>query len=195
MTAAGILVATGALFMVTKGLTRAVTGTDPSLVPFFGVFTGAGLVAAAAALRSAARRLRWLCAAAVALAAGGTSAAVVALAYLMTGTIPETPGASSVVGGSYAAMSIGVFGSLAALGVAVEVNRVLPGWWRWLPLGLIAAQLPIFAIADVAGEFSGSEAVADGFGLALTGIAWMVLGYGLALARLPAAADISPRRA
>lgn len=186
MTAAGILIATGALFMVTKGVVRATTGADPSLVPFFGVFAGAGLTAAAAALGSTARRLRWLCATAGALAAGGTAAAVVAIAYLVTGTIPETAGASPIVGGSYAAMSIGVFGALVALGAAVAVNRTLEGLWRWLPLGLIAAQFPIFAIADAAGEFSGSDVVADGFGLGLTGLAWMILGYGFAHARLPA---------
>lgn len=192
MTAAGILVAIGALFMVTKGVIRATTGADPSLVPFFSGFAGAGLTAAAAALGSTARRLRWLCATAGALAAGGTAAAVVAIAYLVTGTIPETAGASPVVGGSYAAMSIGVFGSLVALGVVVAVNRALAGWWRWLPLGLIAAQFPIFAIADAAGEVSRSDVVADGLGLALTGAAWMILGYPFTRARLAAGQHLSP---
>lgn len=189
------MVATGALFIMIKGVTRATTGADPSLVPFFGVCTGVGITAAAAGLRGSARRLRWLCAAAGALAAGGTAAAVVAIAFLATGTIPETQGASPVVGGSYAALSIGVFGSLVAMGVVIAANRLLPGWWRWLPLGLIAAQFPIFAIADIAGEVSGSDMVADGVGLTLTGIAWMVFGYGLTLAQPVTPHDLSPRRA
>lgn len=177
--AAGGLIAVGALFMMVKGVARAATGTDPSLVPFFGAFVCAGLAAAAGALWKSAARVRWLAAVAGTFAAAGGAASLMAIAYLATGTIPETAGAPPLAGGAYLVLSVGAFGSLAALGGGVAVNRSLPGWWRWLPLGLTAAQIPIFAIAEVTGALTGSDVVADWIGPAVTGAAWMLLGFGV----------------
>jgi hypothetical protein len=46
-------------------------------------------------------------------------------------------------------------------------------------VGLLAVQMPIFIVAGAIAEGVGSEDVADGLSLALTGAAWMLLGYGL----------------
>jgi hypothetical protein len=40
--------------------------------------------------------------------------------------------------------------------------------------------MPIFIVAGATGEVVGSEVVTDGLGLALTGAAWILLGYAIA---------------
>lgn len=94
----GGLVAVGALFIVVKGVVRAATGADPSLVPFFGG-------ASAAAGRRCGR----------------------AVVVGDTGTVADRRRGADVVGGAYTALSVGASGSLAALGVVAAVNRSLPG--------------------------------------------------------------------
>ena len=185
MRLAGVLVALGALMMLAKGLLLITTGNDRSLVPWFGLFTALGFVAAAIALWRSATRLRWLSAVGGALALVGVVASLVAIIYLATGTIPESDSAPAAVGASYAVLSAGGFLALLALGVVIAANRSLAGRWRWLPLGLLAVQFPIFIIAGAVGDTIGSESVTDGLGLALTGAAWILLGYALTRQPIP----------
>lgn len=180
MRIAGLLVAAGAVAMVVKGVLLVVTGNDRSLVPWFGLFTSLGFVLAAVALWRSVQRLRWLSALGGVAALTGAAAAAVAVGYLITGTIPESEGAPSAVAASYAILAAGAFLSLLSLGIVIAANRSLSGWWRWLPLGLLAVQMPIFIVAGAIGNGVGSEDVTDGLGLALTGGAWMLLGYALA---------------
>ena len=180
MRIAGFLIAAGAAAMAVKGVLRTVTGDDRSLVPWFGLLTCLGFVVVAVALWRSVQRLRWLVALGGLVALIGAGAAVVAVVYLITGTIPESDGAPSAVGASYAVLSAGAFISLLSLGIVIAANRSLSGWWRWLPLGLLAVQMPIFIVAGAIGEGVGSEVVTDGLGIALTGAAWMLLGYAIA---------------
>jgi hypothetical protein len=143
------------------------------------LFTCLGFVVAAVALWRSVQRLHWLAALGGLTAVVGAGAAVVAVGYLITGTIPESDGAPSAVGASYVIMAAGTFLSLLSVGIVIAVNRSLSGWWRWLPLGVLAVQMPIFIVAGAIAEGVGSEDVADGLSLALTGAAWMLLGYGL----------------
>ncbi len=87
------------------------------------------------------------------------------------------------MGASYVILTVGIVASLVALGIVIAKNRVLRGRWRWLPLGLLAAQFPIFIVAGAIGDGIGSENITDGLGLALTGVGWTLLGY--AIARTP----------
>jgi hypothetical protein len=180
MRIAGLLVAAGAVVMAIKGVLLVVTGNDRSLVPWFGLLTSLGFVLAAVALWRSVQRLRWLSALGGVAALTGVAAAAVAVGYLITGTIPESEGAPSAVGASYAILAAGAFLSLLSLGIVIAANRSLSGWWRWLPLGLVAVQMPIFIVAGAIGDGVGSEDVTDGMSLALTGAAWMLLGYALA---------------
>jgi hypothetical protein len=84
------------------------------------------------------------------------------------------------VGASYAVLSAGAFIALLSLGIVIAANRCLSGRWRWLPLGVLAVQMPIFIVAGAIGEGVDSEVVADGLSIALTGAAWMLLGYAIA---------------
>jgi hypothetical protein len=176
----GLLVAAGATAMAVKGVLLMVTGNDRSLVPWFGLFISLGFVIAATALWRSVQRLRWMAALGGLAALAGAAAAVVAIGYLVTGTIPESDGAPSSVAGSYVVLAAAVFVSLLSLGIVIAANRSLPGWWRWLPLATLAIQMPIFIVAGAIGEGVGSEDVTDGLGLALTGGAWMFLAYALA---------------
>lgn len=180
MRIAGLLVAAGAVAMAIKGVLLVVTGNDRSLVPWFGLLTSLGFVLAAVALWRSVQRLRWLSALGGVAALTGVATAAVAVGYLITGTIPESEGAPSAVGASYAILAAGAFLSLLSLGIVIAANRSLSGWWRWLPLGLVAVQMPIFIVAGAIGDGVGSEDVTDGMSLALTGAAWMLLGYALA---------------
>ncbi len=180
MRVAGLLIAAGAAAMAAKGVLLTVTSNDRSLVPWFGLLTCLGFVVAAVALWRSVQRLHWLAALGGLTAVIGAGAAVVAVGYLITGTIPESDGAPSAVGASYVIMAAGTFLSLLSVGIVIAVNRSLSGWWRWLPLGVLAVQMPIFIVAGAIAEGVGSEDVADGLSLALTGAAWMLLGYGLA---------------
>jgi hypothetical protein len=144
------------------------------------LFTCLGFVVAAVALWRSVQRLRWLAALGGLAALIGAGAAVVAVVYLITGTIPESDGAPSAVGASYAIMAAGTFIALLILGIVIAANRSLSGWWRWLPLGLLAVQMPIFIVAGAIAEGAGSEDVADGLSLVFTGAAWILLGYAIA---------------
>jgi hypothetical protein len=179
MRLAGALVGAGAAVILAKGVLLNLTGDDRSLVPWFGLLASTGLGLAAIDLRRTAERWRWL------TSLGGTGAAVgvlsagVAVLYLVTGTIPESPGAPNLVGLAYAVFSAGAAVALLSLGILIVRNRSLEGLWRWLPVGLIVVQLPIFIVADAVGVGVGSEDLTDGLGLALTGAAWMLLGYAM----------------
>lgn len=165
--------------MLAKGLMLIATGHDRSLVPWFGLFSSAGLTLGAVALWRSVGRWRWLALAGGLGAAVGLVSSVVAVVYLVAGTIPESPGAPTLVGVSYGVMSGGAFLVLLALGVLIVGNQSLAGRWRWFPLGLILAQLPIFIVAGAVGDGVGSEELTDGLGLAITGAVWMLLGYVL----------------
>lgn len=180
MVVAGALVAAGAAMMLAKGLLLITTGHDRSLVPWFSLLSSCGLVLVAVALWRRVERLRWLVLVGGLGAVVGVSSSVVAVGYLIGGTIPESPEAPSLVGASYGVMSGGVFVAVLALGLVIAVNSALAGWWRWFPVGLVVAQLPIFIIAGAVGDGVGSEELTDGLGLALTGTAWIVLGYAFA---------------
>jgi hypothetical protein len=190
MRVAGFLVMAGATAVAVKGVLLMATGNDRSLVPWFGLFTCLGFVIAASALWRSVQGLRWLAALGGLAALTGAAAAAVAVVYLITGTIPESDGAPSAVGASYAVMAAGTFIALLILGIVIAANRSLSGWWRWVPLGVLGVQMPIFVVAGAIAEGVGSEDVADGLSLALTGAAWMLLGY--ALARPPPDPDSRP---
>ncbi len=91
--------------MLAKGVLLITTDNDRSLVPWFGLFTASGFIAAAIALWRAAARLRWLSAVGGALALVGVVASLVAIIYLVTGTIPESDNAPAAVGASYIALA------------------------------------------------------------------------------------------
>lgn len=179
MRAAGALIALGALAMLAKGVLLMVTDIDRSLVPWFGLLSSAGLATAALALRRTVGRLRWLAAVSGMLASIGVIASLVAVGYLITGTIPETNNAPAAVGASYALLAAGSYLALLTIGIVIAKNRALAGRWRWFPLALIAAQFPIFIVADAIGDGFGPENVTDGLGLALTGAGWTALGYAM----------------
>lgn len=179
MNVAGALIALGSAAMLAKGILLIFTGHDRSLVPWFGLLVTAGLMAASMALRRSAQRWRWLAWLGGGAALVGLVSAVVAVVYLLSGTIPESPEAPGLVGVSYGVMSAGVAVSLLSLGVLMAGNRSLRGRWRWYPLGLIVAQLPIFIVAGAIAVVVGSEDLADGLGLAFTGLAWILLGYAI----------------
>ena len=128
-------------------------------MPWFGLFTTLGFAAAAVALWRSTARLRWLTMIGGVLALVGVVASLVAIGYLVTGTIPESTNAPAAVGGSYIVLSAAAFLSLLVLGVVIAANRSLAAGWRWLPLGLLAAQFPIFIIAGAIGDTIGSENV------------------------------------
>lgn len=165
--------------MLVKGLLLIATGHDRSLVPWFSLFSSVGLTLAAVALWRSVERWRWLALTGGLGATVGLVSSVVAVVYLVTGTIPESPDAPTLVGVSYGMMSSGVFLALLALGVLIVGNKSLAGKWRWFPVGLILAQLPIFIVAGAVGDWVGSEELTDGLSLAITGAAWMLLGYTL----------------
>lgn len=157
MRLAGALVGAGAAMMLAKGVLLTLTGDDRSLVPWFGLLASAGLGLAAIVLRRTAVRWRWLASLGGTGAAVGFLSAVVAVRYLVTGTIPESPGAPDLVGLAYAVFSAGVAVALLSLGILSVRDRSLRGFWRWLPVGLIVVQLPIFIVADAVGVGVGSE--------------------------------------
>jgi hypothetical protein len=179
MNVAGALIALGAAAILAKGMLLIFTGHDRSLVPWFGLLVTAGFVVASMALRRSVQRWRWLAWLGGGAALVGLVSSVVAVVYLLSGTIPESPRAPGLVGVSYGVMSAGVAVSLLSLGVLIARNRSLRGRWRWFPLGLIVAQLPIFIVAGAIAVVVGSEDLADGLGLVLTGLAWMLLGYAI----------------
>jgi hypothetical protein len=84
-------------------------------------------------------RLRRISIAAACFGAVGISASIVAVLYLVTGTIPETDDAPGAVGGSYVVLTIGVLICVTLLGALISTNHSLPGRWRWLPLGILLA--------------------------------------------------------
>jgi len=179
MNVAGALIALGSAAILAKGMLLMFTGHDRSLVPWFGLLVMSGFVVASIALRRSVERWRWLAWLGGGAALVGLVSAVVAVVYLLSGTIPESPEAPGLVGVSYAVMSAGVAVSLLSLGVLIAGNRSLRGRWRWFPLGLIVAQLPIFMLAGAIAIVVGSEDLADGLGLAFTGLAWILLGYAI----------------
>ncbi|HUG31391.1 MAG TPA: hypothetical protein VMM14_00745 [Acidimicrobiia bacterium] len=179
MRLAGGLVVAGAAMMLAKGVLLILTGDDRSLVPWFGLLASAGFGLAAIVLSRTADRWRWLTWLGGTGAAVGFLSSVVAVLYLVTGTIPESPGASDLVGFSYGVSSAGVAVALLSLGIVIVANRSLSGFWRWLPICLIVVQLPIFIVAGAVGDGVGSEDLTDGLGLALTGALWMWLGYAI----------------
>lgn len=169
----------GAAMILAKGVLLILTGEDRSLVPWFALLTSAGFGLVAIVLIRTADRWRWLTWLGGTGAALGFLSSVVAVLYLVTGTIPESPGAPDLVGFSYGVSSAGIAVAVLSLGIVIVGNRSLSGFWRWLPVGLIVVQLPIFIVAGAVGDGVGSEELTDGLGLALTGVAWMWLGYGL----------------
>ena len=179
MNVAGALIALGSAAILAKGMLLIFTGHDRSLVPWFGLLVSAGFVVASMALRRSVERWRWLAWLGGGAALVGLVSSVVAVVYLIAGTIPESPGAPGLVGVSYGVVSAGVAVSLLSLGVLIAGNRSLRGGWRWFPLGLIVAQLPIFIVAEAIGDGVGSEDLTDGLSLALTGLAWILLGYAI----------------
>lgn len=193
MRVAGALVAAGAAAMLAKGVLLILTGNDRSFTPWFGLLVSVGFAVTAIALWRSADRVRPLIVLGGAGAAVGGSAGVIAVVYLLTGTIPETPGASDAVGFSYALFSAGIAAAVLCLGIVIVRNRSLRGSWRWLPVGLLVAQLPIFAAAGAIGVGIGSEELTDGLGLSLTGAAWMLLGYVLAEKQHPAPIESAVR--
>jgi hypothetical protein len=148
----------------------------------FLLLSSIGLTLAALALSRYVTRLRQLSLAAIGFGVIGIGASMVAVLYLVTGTIPETDDAPGAVGGSYVVLTIGVYVCLILVGAVISTNHSLPGRWSWLPIGIVLAQFPIFIVAGAIGDTIGSEDTTDGLGLALTGVVWIVLGYSLTLA-------------
>ena len=181
----GSFVGLGAAMMALKGVLLMTTGNDRSLVPWFAFLTSIGFCLASAALWRTCQRWRFLAVVGGVAAAVGVGAAIISVGYLVTGTIPETPDAPGLVGLSYAVSSAAIALAIVSLGILILVNRSLTGRWRWLPIGLILAQLPIFIVSGAIGDTAGSEDVTDGLGLALTGAAWMLLGWAIAYRHQP----------
>ena len=180
MRLAGALVMLGAVMTLIKGAIRTVSGEDPSLVPFFGLFATLGLVFAAVTWWRSEIGSRWLIGVAGVSAAVGFVASMIAVVYLVTGTIPETDGAVPLVGASYAILAAAAFLCLLMLGIAIGRLRLLNGRWRWLPIGVLLVQFPIFIVAEAIGEALDEPTVSDGLSMVLTGVAWILLGYAIA---------------
>lgn len=181
--AAGAL-ALGSLAMLVKGAVRATVGDDLSLVPWFGLGATLGLGISAFTIQRPSGPIRSVAAlASMALAAVGSIASLVAVGYLVTGTIPETPGAPAAVSISYGTLATCQFLALLLLGIVVARQRTFNGPWRWVLVGVIVAQFPVFIIAGAIGEAIGRENLTDGLGLAMTGGLWMLLPYAMAKKR------------
>ncbi len=181
---AGGALAIGALAMVAKGGARIATGADPSLVPIFAIGATVGLFLGAVTLGRDGHGPRWLLRGAAVLAGIGAVGGVVAVGYLVAGTIPETPGAPPLVAASYGVSSAGAFLSLGAIAVVTARRRALSGRWRWLPVGVLLGQFPIFAVSEAIGDAASNENVADGVSLVLTGLVWVALAFALARRRV-----------
>ena len=173
-----VLIAAGASMMLVKGVVRALTTADLSLVPWFGLGAALGLTLVARSLTREGSSTRATTFAAW-LGGGAAVAAIVAVGYLLTGTIPESDGAPALVGLSYAVMATGTFLALFVLGVVIAQRRLLENRWRWVPIAVIAVQFPVFMLSEAVGDALGRSTVTDGLGMALTGVAWALLAYAL----------------
>lgn len=172
------LIALGASTMIVKGLARIATGGDPSLVPWFGLGVTLGLTLACLAVIKGFGH-SWPLKLGAGVGAVGVAASAVAIGFLITGTIPETSGSPAAVDASYGLLSAASILGLTILAATIARRRLLPGRWRWVLLGVLAAQLPIFALAEAIGEAIGRGSVTDGLGLTLTGAAWVLVAYSL----------------
>lgn len=170
------LITLGAGFMILKGLVRMSTGGDPSLVPWFGLMTTLGLTVVSFALTEEHGR-SWLLMVTVTVSVTGVGASAAAVAFLITGSIPETPGAPAGVGVSYGLLAAAAFLSLGLLGATVASRRLLVSGWRWVPLAVLVAQFPIFVLAEAIGDVAARESVTDGLALTSTCAAWALAAY------------------
>lgn len=187
--AAAGLIAFGGSLVIVKGVVRLVTAADPSLVPWFGLGASLGLTIASRAM-IASGGPTWAPVLAACFGVVGAMASVFAIGYLVTGTIPESAGAPAVVGLSYVGLTAGTFLALLVLASSIARRRSLGGRWRWVPLGVVAVQFPIFAVAEAVGDSLGQGTATDGLGMVLTGAAWVLLAYSLT--RQPLVAPSAP---
>ncbi len=166
--AAGVV---GAGFLCAKGAIRATSGDDVSLVPAFLFFLGFGLLGLAAVVADTGRLSAMVLLGRV-LAVVGILAGAIALAYVLTGTIPETDDAPATVGVSYGLGAAATFLGQLVLGIAAVRTEALPGRLRWAPIGVVILQFPVFIVAGAIGDGIGDETVTDGLGMLLTGALW-----------------------
>ena len=167
---AGLGVAGGG-FLIAKGVIRASTGDDLSFVPISTFLMGFGLLALAGTVTET-RRFPRSVTAGGALGVVAIGSGFVALAYVLTGTIPESDGAPALVGVSYGVGAAAAYLAQLVLGVTAARSRALAGRLRWAPLGVVVLQFPVFILAGAIGDTIGDETVTDGLGMALTGALW-----------------------
>jgi hypothetical protein len=154
-----------------KGAIRATDGSDISLVPAaillicVGLFGLAGLVSERGGSRAGVLVGRII-------ASVGVISGVVALSFVLTGTIPETDGAPAATGISYAVGAASMYLGQAVLGIAGLRAHALPGKLRWAPVGVLVFQFPVFIVAGAVGDGIGDETITDGLGMLLTGGLW-----------------------
>jgi hypothetical protein len=162
----------GGGFMVAKGAIRATFGDDLSFAPTALFFTGFGVWALAETV-AATGRLRWAPRAGRGFAALAIASGLVAIVYLLARTIPETDGAPAAVGASYGVAAASIYLGQLILGVAAVRSEALPGRLRWVPMGVVILQFPVFIVAGAIGDGIGDETITDGLGMALTGLLWV----------------------
>lgn len=161
----------GGLFC-TKGAIRATLGDDVSLVPASLLFLGLGLVGLAGVV-AATEHLSGAVLVGRIFAALAVISGVVALGFVLSGTIPETDGAPAVVGISYGVGAASIYLGQLVLGVAAARSMALPGRLRWAPIGVVIFQFPVFIVAGAIGDGIGDETITDGLGMLLTGALWI----------------------
>ena len=160
----GLCAALGGLLHAIKGAVLLAAGPDLSLVPTMTLLFSIGLFGLFE--RSDGR----LGIAGVLMATVGVVAAVAAVAYQVVDIAPEDPGSSLGVRLAYAGTTVAILVSLLLLGTSRWRDGRTPMPWRAVPLIVGIVWFPLEALTAVA---------ADGVGLMLAGVAWVLVGVAV----------------
>ena len=157
----------GALLVV-KGTVILVSDADPSLVPPATLLFALGMVGLHARLEGRGGPLATI---GVLLAWVVVAASVVNLIGLaLPIPTPGEPDAPLLLRITYMVAFLGILVGLLGLGIVTLRARVMPAPWSAVPLAVGILWFPLQGIGFV---------IADGVGLILGGLAWVLLGYVL----------------
>ncbi len=157
----------GILFVV-KGAAILVSDADPSFVPPATLLFALGMVGLHARLKGHGGPLATI---GVLLAWVVVAASVVNLIGLaLPIPTPGEPDAPLLLRITYMVAFLAILVGLLVLGIVTLRARVMPAPWRAVPLAVGILWFPLQGIGFV---------IADGVGLILGGLAWVLLGYVL----------------